>query len=237
MPRAQPPGERPPAYAPPGPARHAFAPVGTGEADALVAASVSAGFSAKPDTDPLLSVVVDLLPVAVLILDQTRTPVFMNPAAERVVQDRWLFVQRPNGALELADRSQRPAFHAFLATLLDASPPGSEAGLRFFVKRAAAQPVSITGGACPQARQGRGAVLFVRVPESDVALAGVPLQALFGLTRAEAALASALVAGESLADYCQRRGVSINTGKTQLKAVLAKTGTNRQAQLVRLLAV
>jgi DNA-binding CsgD family transcriptional regulator len=80
-------------------------------------------------------------------------------------------------------------------------------------------------------------VLFIRVPDLAAQVPTVSLHALFGLTPAEADLANALVAGESLAEYCQRRRISVNTGKTQLKAVLGKTGTRRQAQLVRVLAL
>ena len=57
---------------------------------------------------------------------------------------------------------------------------------------------------------------------------------LFGLTPAEADLVQALAADERLAAYAERRGRSLNTVKTHLKAVFAKTGTTRQAELVRL---
>ncbi|BAI73368.1 transcriptional regulator [Azospirillum sp. B510] len=59
------------------------------------------------------------------------------------------------------------------------------------------------------------------------------LVALFGLTAAEASLASAFVSGLTLEEYAQRRGVGLGTVRFQMKQVLAKTGTNRQADLVR----
>ena len=62
------------------------------------------------------------------------------------------------------------------------------------------------------------------------------LRDLFGLTPAEARLALELAHGASPRDAANRLGVTWNTTRTQLKAVLAKTGTNRQAALVRLLA-
>ncbi|MCL9844309.1 helix-turn-helix transcriptional regulator [Ralstonia solanacearum] len=72
---------------------------------------------------------------------------------------------------------------------------------------------------------------------SDGNLAGeIPaaaLAALFDLTEAEARLASALVQGDTLEQYAQRRGVSIGTVRYQLKQVLSKTGTNRQSELMR----
>ena len=62
------------------------------------------------------------------------------------------------------------------------------------------------------------------------------LRTTFGLTAAEADLAAAIVSGESLRDYGERRGRSLNTVRTHLKAVFAKTGTNRQAELVQKLS-
>jgi DNA-binding CsgD family transcriptional regulator len=51
-------------------------------------------------------------------------------------------------------------------------------------------------------------------------------------TAAEARLARALLDGQTLADFSEQVGVSINTARKQLAALFAKTGTNRQATLV-----
>jgi len=61
------------------------------------------------------------------------------------------------------------------------------------------------------------------------------LAELFGLTGAEAALASDLLAGEELRDIAARRGRSINTVRTHLSGLMAKTNVNRQSELIRLL--
>lgn len=61
------------------------------------------------------------------------------------------------------------------------------------------------------------------------------LRASYGLTAAEAELALALAAGDSLRAVAARRGVSINTVRNQLSAVFDKTGCRRQQDLVRLL--
>jgi DNA-binding CsgD family transcriptional regulator/PAS domain-containing protein len=66
--------------------------------------------------------------------------------------------------------------------------------------------------------------------------AGATLQRLFGLTPAEANLAIAVFGGESLHEYADRHERSLNTIKTHLRGIFAKTGTNRQAELVRKLA-
>jgi len=62
------------------------------------------------------------------------------------------------------------------------------------------------------------------------------LSQMFGLTRAEASVTNWLISGRTIDAYAQHRGVSVETARSQLKAVLAKTGLSRQAQLVATLS-
>jgi len=61
------------------------------------------------------------------------------------------------------------------------------------------------------------------------------LQTLYGFTRAEAELASYLINGDSLAMVARQMETRLNTVRSHLKKVFQKTGTRRQAELVRLL--
>jgi DNA-binding CsgD family transcriptional regulator len=61
------------------------------------------------------------------------------------------------------------------------------------------------------------------------------LQQVFGLTKGEAHLANQLLCGQSLQEIADESGVSIGTVRSQAKAVLTKTDTHRQAELVALL--
>jgi DNA-binding CsgD family transcriptional regulator len=62
------------------------------------------------------------------------------------------------------------------------------------------------------------------------------LHGLFDLTPAEAKVARGLAAGLSVEEISLRGAISRETVRTQLKGVMAKTATSRQADLVRLLA-
>jgi DNA-binding CsgD family transcriptional regulator len=57
----------------------------------------------------------------------------------------------------------------------------------------------------------------------------------FGLTRAEAAVAVEILEADGLQAVVDRLGVSLATARTPLAHVFDKTGTRRQAELVRLL--
>ena len=61
------------------------------------------------------------------------------------------------------------------------------------------------------------------------------LMSLFGLSAAEARLARALCHGETLEEYAGSQGVKLPTINTQLRAVFAKTQTDRQVTLVSLI--
>ena len=57
----------------------------------------------------------------------------------------------------------------------------------------------------------------------------------FGLTIAETKLAELLAQGARLEDVAIERSVKMSTLRSQLKSILQKTDTDRQASLVRLL--
>lgn len=63
------------------------------------------------------------------------------------------------------------------------------------------------------------------------------LEVLFDLTPAEARIAGQLVEGKAVGDIATAQGVTENTVRMHLKSVFAKTGVNRQAQLVSLLTM
>jgi DNA-binding CsgD family transcriptional regulator len=61
------------------------------------------------------------------------------------------------------------------------------------------------------------------------------VQSLFDLTPAEARVARSLASGRTLEAIATEGGVSLNTVRTQLSRVMAKTGCERQADVVALL--
>ena len=84
----------------------------------------------------------------------------------------------------------------------------------------------------------RPAVLLCVIDRSAAASAPVErLAALFGLTPAEAALATQLCAGQDVREIAQSTRRSLNTVRSLLARLMAKTETNRQAELVRLLSM
>lgn len=81
----------------------------------------------------------------------------------------------------------------------------------------------------------RTAVVILRDPARPTALPAQDLERLFGLSPAEARLATRLADGAGLDEAAEMLGISRNTARSQLQAIYAKTGVNRQGDLVRLL--
>lgn len=79
------------------------------------------------------------------------------------------------------------------------------------------------------------AILFTDA-EHAVAPPRPILRKLFGLTAAEASLLAELTVGRSVKHAAQKLGISEQTARSQLKGMFLKTGTNRQTDLLRLVA-
>jgi DNA-binding CsgD family transcriptional regulator len=62
------------------------------------------------------------------------------------------------------------------------------------------------------------------------------LRQVYGLTKAEASIAELMVSGEGVHAISERLSLSMATVRTHLRAIFAKTGTHRQAELVGLLS-
>lgn len=77
------------------------------------------------------------------------------------------------------------------------------------------------------------AFLVVSDPCSQPTTDLLTLQRAFGLTPAEARVAWRLASGSTLRHIAAELNISIHTARTHLKRALAKTGSNRQSELVR----
>lgn len=79
------------------------------------------------------------------------------------------------------------------------------------------------------------AVMVISDPDQAPEPAAATLARLFGLTPALGRLAAALAAGRTLAEYAEEAAITEGTARWHLKELFARTGTSRQAELVRML--
>lgn len=82
------------------------------------------------------------------------------------------------------------------------------------------------------ARENSNVVMVITLDDVAQILSESFLSSLFGMTRAEARLTQLLARGCTLQESAEYLCLSIHTIRSQLRAILAKTGARRQAELV-----
>ena len=126
-----------------------------------------------------------------------------------------------------AAQAQKPSGEA----LLTAAQSDLSANAMALLKQGApVTAVDPTYGRCGPAR----AAIFVSAPDAARSVDERALVAAFGLTAREAEVAAQLASGATIGSLAAAWGISANTVRGYLKAVFDKTGTHRQADLVRL---
>lgn len=96
--------------------------------------------------------------------------------------------------------------------------------------------ILITPLALPVGQKGSTAALvLINDPERSAAPPKTRLIQAYGLTSAEAGVAQLMLRGDDIAVVARRLCISIETARTHLRRVLAKTGTHRQSDLVLML--
>jgi DNA-binding CsgD family transcriptional regulator len=183
---------------------------------------------------------VDQLSVATIILDEQARVLSTNALASALLeQGDGLSLRRQQ--LQVEGRDLNQALQEAVGTIIRAQQqgqtslvralriprPGGRADLGLIVRPAPAS-VHSEGQASP------AVAVFVSDPELTESASQQTLEALFGLTPAEARLAIRLSRGASLAKVADSHNISQHTARAQLKSVFAKTGVSRQAELVRL---
>ncbi len=173
------------------------------------------------------------LGLALVVLDRNRRIVSSNALAESLLGEAE-GLRRRGGELAFSDAAHQKLLGELLAKDLTQG-----AGLtRFRVERPSQGDVVITARPLELSaiHAGAGALaLFLARPGPEAHTDPQLLRDLLGLTMAEARLAAVLGEGLSLVEAARRLGIAHNTAKVQLRAVFAKTGVRRQAQLVALM--
>jgi len=177
------------------------------------------------------------LAVGVVTVDADLRVRLVNPEAGRILGEADGLVLR-HGRLTLADRARAAAVSDAVARMGSRAFDGEPA--YHFVPRPSGAPdyTLCIGPARPDADTGGGtATVYLTDPASPATLPPAALLAArFGLTGSEAEVTRLAAMGRGMPFVAGRLGVSINTARTHLKAVYAKTGVGSQAGLGRLIA-
>lgn len=171
----------------------------------------------------------EALPIGAVLLDERARALQMNRAAEAILHDGRNGSAK-HGRLRLASREATEALERACAT-------GEATAVSVRHPSGRVLPVVIV----PMRRDvghplaGAVAIALLGDPDRVPRLSCELLTRLYDLTPAQAAMATLLAEGKSLATSAVVLGITIATARDRLKQIFARTQTRRQADLVRLL--
>ncbi len=185
----------------------------------------------------LATAAADAMADALMVVDASGRLLWCNGHGERILESGDGLALR-RGRIVAASGAERERFARLIASA--ANREGLHGGSLRLPRRSGASPwalivMPVPDGVPGAAGQGTALLRIVDLERRPVA-PQERLTGIFGLSQAEARLATDLLAGEQLEAMAARRRLKISTIRTQLRSTFSKTGTSRQAELVRLLA-
>lgn len=187
-----------------------------------------------------LTEVIDRMPTGVILVDADAKVILMNRSAEKVLAAEdgiRLWEGRPAASDSRENRKLQALLRSAAAT--DPQAGNAAGAVLCFSRPSGKRPLTgmvgpLMAAAPDMATDEARALLFIADPEDGYSSASEVLEGLYELTHAEADLVRLISEGRSLEEVAELRGVRMNTVRSQLKQVFAKTDTNRQGELVHL---
>lgn len=182
----------------------------------------------------------DVMPVGVIVLSLGGAVLGANKVARDVMAGRDVLIVGRSG-LELVSEGRRQRFRELIAEtnkLGDRNRPTRPKAFSA-TRPAGMRPLSllIWPVRTPFAAAGwdePAAVIFVGDPDRPGEIDESRLRQIYGLTGAEARVAALLARGYRLDEIAELLDVAYETTRKHLKQIFGKTGTGRQADLVRM---
>jgi DNA-binding CsgD family transcriptional regulator len=187
--------------------------------------------------------VLDLLNIGVAVINKSRQLLFANQTAHQILGARDGLEVSSGGILGSRNKDRSSSLGEVLQRVaVGLHPDGRDArGTVLAVQRASGKrPLtllirSLMSEHLQSDARVPAVLIFVWDPELPIGDTEVRLRQLFGLTSCEARLANLLMEGRTLDDCCIHLGIRASTARMHLSNLLAKTGVQRQGQLISLL--
>jgi DNA-binding CsgD family transcriptional regulator len=187
-----------------------------------------------------LEIALDAFEHAVFGLNQDGRVVLSNRQAEALAQ-AGDFIRLANGALSSINSDQNTRLQSLLAdTVAAGNGIGLSSGGSMFLDCNSGKPslrVTVTPlrSSLPGSVAQLAALVFVSNPALRPQSRAAALRALYALTPIEARVADLLVQGLEVRAVGEALGMTLESTRFRVKQVLAKTGTGRQTELMRLM--
>ncbi len=175
----------------------------------------------------LSGAMLDAVPLAIVVVDRQAVMLQVNRAAEELLA-RGTDATLVDGRLHL---------RAAGTTALLRAACGARTSTAISMPRAGRTPLEAIVTPLPASGAGQDDLMAVVFGDREqrYQIDATVLRDLYGLTPAQAALAALIVDGQSLSEAALALGVAVGTVRARMKQILERTGTRRQAELVRLI--
>ena len=178
-----------------------------------------------------LSSAIDALDLGIIALGRNHEVIHANRAARELLSNASILSLDGQGLACTRDEDKRP-----LRTMVEqVLHTGAANGLSLSCASGAAINIVAYPLARRQAQCSAAELLLIISTSAAAGIGEALLHVTYGLTMAEARLATRIAQGLSLGSAAATLGITINTARSELKSIFVKTGSRRQAELVHLL--
>jgi len=195
---------------------------------------------AHPSDSSVAVAALDLIDRGIVVIDSDARIRIANDCA-RAIATRLDAFSLLDGRLTFLTAPLEREFERFRAIVRSWAPAGTNVPHWIFsALRATGEPeYRISMHAVRDMAAAGEPCIFVSIhdPHASQRVDAQTLQQLYGLTRMQADIASALFEGLAVEQVVERLSISENTVRTHLKAVFKKCAVRSQAELLRLLAL
>lgn len=183
--------------------------------------------------------VLDLVEFGMILFDESKALIFVNRSAERILE-KADGLRLGRTGLHIDDRDAKSQFEELLngmnaKNVSLASRAGGIVKVRRPSRKRNYNLMLVPMAAQKSGTASSNVAVLIFDPTLKRTTATKFFATSYGLTPAEALLALELAQGTSVENFAVIRNVSVNTVRTQLSSIFAKTDTKRQGELISLL--
>jgi DNA-binding NarL/FixJ family response regulator len=175
----------------------------------------------------------DTLPFGIMFTDMESRVLFMNSAAKKTCTNgSGVYISKDKRCCAV-NPDESSALHRLVHQMSQEAQNGGDEDYTFRITGEGGEVLTMLVVGVGKKSAGHGVAIFMDSGGGFFNISEDTLKSVYGLTRSEAGLLLRMVQGETLAEISEARSVTMHTVRAQLKAVFAKTDTNRQASLIK----
>jgi len=184
-----------------------------------------------------LAALFEQLPLAILLVDQDRTILEQNSLASQLLKTSTKFASQ-QGILSLTDDEENQLFqqqvNAYFTQENNADLISKASQNLFKENGYSIEAINFLHTQSRQKKTSSACVIVLSDEHAKLSSCFPRLQQKFNLTEKECEILSALTEGQSIKQIANNCYNSVHTVRTHVKSLMAKTGTQRQIELIQL---